>query len=492
MNVQEEKHEISASPGSSLLLNEINRERLWGTLREIVESHLRNIEQVPVSPVLNPQRIRSLVESFHFKEPVDADKLMREIGSALIDNQVHTSHPSYFGLFNPAPTTMSIFADALVAALNPQLAAWSHSPLAVEIEAHLVRSFAGKIGYSVAESDGCFTTGGAEANQTALLSALYAQWPAALRNGLSSIPGRPTFYVSSEGHHSFLKAARVCGLGDAALRQVPVGEDLRLDLDQLRQMMREDRLQGSLPFMIAGTAGATGSGAIDPLRGIATVARQEGVWFHVDAAWGGAAMLVPELRGALEGIAEADSITLDAHKWLSVSMAGGMFLTRHREILGRLFSLQTAYMPKDAGELAAADPYTHSLQWSRRFTGLKLFLSLAVAGWDGYAKVLQHQTRMGELLRARLRSEGWQIVNDTSLPLVCFTDVKCLTSLQDHGRFADAVVSSGKAWISTIQLGVEKQPALRACITNYKTEERHIEALVLLLRQIRERSCCAG
>jgi glutamate/tyrosine decarboxylase-like PLP-dependent enzyme len=431
-----------------------------------------------VAPSLDLSRIRALAEAFPFSEPHEPAGLFRRVGHALMNNQVHTPHPCYFGLFNPAPTTMSFFADALVAALNPQLAAWSHSPLAVEMEMHLLRSFAAKFGLQPEQADGTFTTGGAEANQTALLAALSAAWPQVLINGLRSMRNQPVFYVSSEGHHSFLKAARICGLGECAIRYAKVGTDLRIDVQRLRQAIREDRAKGLVPFMLVGTVGSTGAGAIDPLNDLAACSREEGLWFHVDAAWGGAAVLVHELRSALDGIEQADSITFDPHKWLSVSMGAGMYLTRHPQSLAQICALTAAYMPKEAERLAICDPYSHSLQWSRRFIGLKLFLSLAAAGWNGYEQVLRHQTKMGQVLRRRLIEEGWAIVNDTPLPLVCFTNRERLRDASAHQELADRIVASGKVWISMIQLGENKTPALRACITNYRTEENHIETLV--------------
>lgn len=226
---------------------------------------------------------------------------------------------------------------------------------------------------------------------------------------------------------------------------------------------------------------------IDPLDALATVAQEEGLWFHVDAAWGGAAALVPELRSSLKGIERVDSITFDPHKWLSVSMGAGMFLTRHSGILRRLFTIETSYMPKEANRLPIVDPYVHSLQWSRRFIGLKLFLSLAVAGWEGYAATLRHQAEMGHLLRRRLTEERWKIVNDTPLPVVCFVDAaNDRWDEKTCQRIADGVVNSGDAWISTVKLGPRRQPALRACVTNFRTEARHVDALVSSLHRERQ------
>jgi glutamate/tyrosine decarboxylase-like PLP-dependent enzyme len=135
-------------------------------------------------------------------------------------------------------------------------------------------------------------------------------------------------------------------------------------------------------------------------------------------------------------------------------------------------------MPRDAQHSAVSDPYIHSLQWSRRFIGLKLFFSLAVAGWNGYEQVLRHQIQMGDLLRTRLTKSGWQVVNQTPLPLVRFSNRERLADLAAHQELANRVVASGKAWISTIQLGEHRHPALRACITNYRTDESHLTRLV--------------
>lgn len=471
-----------------LLLDEPTRASLWTTLVSEIETYLTSVERLPVSPALDAPAIRAFAESFTFDHPLPPAETLRSIAAQLTRCQVHTPHPNYYGLFNPASTTMSIAADALVAALNPQLAAWSHSPLASEMEMHLVRSLAEKFGIPRDKADGVFTSGGAEANHTALLTALSYRWPAVSTRGLRSLDQQPVFYVSAEGHHSFLKAAKASGLGADSLREVEVDSSLRMRPDALRSALQRDRAQGLAPFLVIATAGTTGAGAIDPIPDIARIARDLNLWFHVDAAWGGAAALVPELRPLLNGTEHADSITFDAHKFLSVSMGAGLYLTRHPDILTRSFGTLTAYMPKEGERLQATDPFSHSMQWSRRFTGLKLFLSLAVAGWDGYAATIRHQTAMGELLRVKLSEHGWRIVNHTPLPLACFTDANATWDLPQCQRIANAVIASGHAWISTIQVGTNQQPALRACITSYRTEPRHIETLLAALNEARSKS----
>jgi glutamate/tyrosine decarboxylase-like PLP-dependent enzyme len=191
---------------------------------------------------------------------------------------------------------------------------------------------------------------------------------------------------------------------------------------------------------------------IDPIKACGAIAREFGLWLHVDAAWGGAAAMLPEGRALLDGIQAADSITVDAHKWLSVPMGAGMLVCRHRDILSDTFRVTASYMP--AG-LDSIDPYTHSMQWSRRFIGLKLFLSLACMGWAGYRKLVQHSLNMCADLRDRLTAAGWRIVNDSPLAVLCFTDQ---TRDLNLAAIASRVVIDGRAWISAPQF--EGRPVL--------------------------------
>ncbi|MEZ5399979.1 MAG: pyridoxal-dependent decarboxylase [Bryobacteraceae bacterium] len=455
----------------SLLLGEADRERLWRATIAAVERYIRGVAEGPASPELNPAKMREMAAAFDFAAPRDPVEMVEWVAANLSRHQVHPPHPRYFGLYNPAPATMGIAGDALAAAFNPNLAAWSHSPLGVELENHLLRAFGGKFGYSAEETAGSFCSGGAEANHTALAVALASRFPDFAERGARGLAGEPVFYASAECHHSFLKAAGASGIGRGALRAIPVDDGLRMIPEALAAAIREDRAAGRLPFLAIATAGTTNAGVIDPLGAVAAVARAEGLWFHVDAAWGGAAAFSGKLRPLLAGIALADSITFDAHKWMSVPMGAGVYLTRHRSGLDAAFGTPTAYMPKEAAGLAVDDLHLLSMQWSRRFIGLKVFLSLAAAGWPGYEAAVDHMTAMGELLRESLRGAGWAIHNETPLPVVCFS------GHGDPGEIARRVVASGEAWISSTVLGGRTR-ALRACITNYRTTAEDVGALV--------------
>jgi len=209
---------------------------------------------------------------------------------------------------------------------------------------------------------------------------------------------------------------------------------------------------------------------------LADFCRREDLWFHADAAWGGAAILSPALKEHLAGIEHADSITFDAHKWLSVPMACGMFFCRHRESVARAFHSEVTYMSgKQSGPVF--DPLTNSMQWSRRFIGLKMFLALAHMGESGYAAMIDHQARLGNVLRQALTASGWQVVNETPLPLVCFTREHL-----DPGAFLASLHRRQIAWMSEARVG--GAAVLRACITNFRTTDADIHQIVEEMNQL--------
>lgn len=429
-----------------------------------------DIASGPIVPRVTPQEIRNHLARYDFTEPVPLDEACADVEHMLRTWHVQVTHPRYLGLFNPSVTPASVIADTLVAMYNPQLATWRTSPAANEIERHTLAWLGNKFGFPP-DASATFTTGGAEGNLSAVTVALTRAFPEYSEHGLRHLAATPTIYLSGEAHHTFHKIAHMTGLGRRILRTVAVDGDLRMDVEDLTRQVLQDRENGLAPFMVVGTGGTTGAGAIDPLPDLARFCRSENLWFHVDAAWGGAAILSPNLRGHLTGIEAADSITCDAHKWFSVPMGAGMFFCRHRDAVGAAFHAETSYMPpKTHGSVT--DPYTTSAQWSRRFIGLKLFLALAQHGESGYAKMIDHQAQMGNLLRNSLECSGWRIVNSTPLPLVCFT-----RDGLDTARFLAALYESQIAWMSEIRLG-GGAPVLRACITSYRTTESDIEWVV--------------
>lgn len=432
----------------------------------------------PVTPHVDRASLAHELAAFDFAQPRPLTELLSWTVAQLERGLVQITHPRYFGLFNPAPTFPAQCADRIAAAFNPQLATWTTSPIAVEIETHVIRAVAQRAGLPP-EAGGHFTTGGAEANFTALVCALTAACPDFAEHGARALAGAPVFYISNEAHHAWIKIAHQAGIGRAAVRQVKTDGHGRMDATALAAVIEADRAQGRVPFLAVATAGTTGAGMIDPIAAVAGIARRHGLWFHVDAAWGGALIVSEAHRAILADLALADSLTIDAHKWLATTMGCGMFLTRRPAVLSEAFRVTTGYMPSN---VASLDPYVTTVQWSRRFLGLRLFLSLAAGGWDGYAAHVGQAIARIAQLREALQLRGWRIVNDSPLAVL---------SLEPPAGAADAptivrrVLDSGIAWISVATF--EGRPTIRVCATNGRTTPEDVMRLVDALEAARGR-----
>jgi glutamate/tyrosine decarboxylase-like PLP-dependent enzyme len=449
---------------------------IWNSISEDLADFSEMMRRRPVSPTLTPDELRAHIEKrYEFVGEMPLGEVFTDVRTLLREGLIHITHPRYFGLFNPSVREAAVAADALVALYNPQLAAWSHAPAAQEIERHTLRFFGGRLGLP-GDAAAHFTSGGAEANMTAFLAAMAHHFPGSMEEGLRGLQRDPLLYVTGESHHSFVKIARMAGLGTNAVRTVPVENRLRMDTDALAAMVRKDREQGFEPFFVVGTAGTTGAGVVDPLPEISRIARGEGLWFHADAAWGGAACLSERLADTIGGIGAADSITWDAHKYLSVPMGAGMVFCRHAEAFRKAFGVATSYMPA-AVDADRVDPYHSTMQWSRRFIGLKVFMALAELGSPGYGRLIDHQAEMGDYLRGCLVAAGFDIVNATRLPVICFTHPRIEAGEVTTGDIVAEVQRRSRVWFSDVVLGGRRR-VLRACITSYYTQPEDVDALV--------------
>jgi len=410
-----------------------------------------------VVPTVDMNVLRSQLAEIDFQTPRGLDELLPWTIAQLEHGVVHMTNPRYFGLFNPTPSFPALCGDRLTGAFNPQLATATTSPAAVEIESHVIRAVARRAGLPL-EATGHFTSGGSEANYTAVLCALTHANDRFASEGARAFAGPPVFYISRESHLAWVKIGHQAGIGRSAVRQVPTDGRGRMDADVLARMIDDDTAAGCVPVLIVATAGTTNAGMIDPIGQCADLARAHGLWFHVDAAWGGAVLVSEQLRGLLAGIERASSITIDAHKWFATTMGCGMFLTRDPAILSSTFQVSTGFRPSNT---ATVDPYVTTAQWSRRFLGVRLFLSLAAAGWCGYAEHVERSVALIAQLRELLAERGWRIANDSSLALLC---VEPPPDAADARTLASRVLASGRAWIAVAKY--EGRDVIRICLTH--------------------------
>jgi len=451
-----------------------DRERIsnWLTL-ELAAAH-RRVQSGPVAPSIDMQQFRAELATFDFERPQPLEEALRWAIERLEHGIVQMSNPRYFGLFNPGASFPSQCADRLAGSFNPQLASSASSPVPVALENHVIRAVARRAAFGD-DATGHFATGGSEANFTALICALTAAHPKFSEGGVRAFGGPVKFYTSRDCHIAWLKIAHQAGVGRGALRLVATDGRGRMDPEALLKAIVDDRAAGAIPVMIVATAGTTGAGMIDPLHACADIAKQQALWLHVDAAWGGAALASNRLRGLLDGIERADSLTIDAHKWLATTMGCAIFISRRADLLSEAFHASTNFMPSS---IAGVDPYLNSVQWSRRFLGLRLFLALAAAGWDGLGAHVERGVEVIELVKERLLASGWRIANDSPLAVL---DAIPPAAVGDIRALVRRVVASGRAWVAPTTF--EGQEVVRICATNGETGVPDVEALVAALNE---------
>lgn len=445
-------------------------------LTTLLSAAAANVAAGVVTPDFDRDGFAAELAQIDFEQPVPLKELLTWTVAQMEHGLVHVTHPRYLGLFNPAPTFPAQCADRIAAAFNPQLASHATSPAAVAIEAHVTRAVARRAGLA-AEAGGHFTSGGSEANFTALICALTEVEPGFATGGSRAFKGQPVFYVSQDSHLAWIKIAHMAGIGRAAARFVPTDGTGRMNSAALRAAISSDRRAGCIPIMVVATAGTTNAGMIDPLAPCGEIARQENAWFHVDAAWGGGAIASPLLRPLLTGIETADSVTIDAHKWFAATMGCGMFLTARPQALSAAFNVSASFMPSHAHNL---DPYITTAQWSRRFLGLRLFLSLGAGGWNAHAAHVEKAVRMAQDLAERAAARGWTVANEPKLAVICLAPPPGSAPVP---AIVQRVLKTGAAWVSAAQF--EGREVVRCCVTHGETAPSDIEVVVDALDRAR-------
>ncbi|MCU1284628.1 MAG: Pyridoxal-dependent decarboxylase [Acidobacteriales bacterium] len=466
--------------------DEQTRRELGTMLMDIINDYYTSL---PSRPVQLPQEQRTFGQLTD-KMPEngqDPGEVLQDVCLNLIDKGFHVPSANYFGLMNPTPTYVSVLAEALVAAVNPQLATQARSQLASKIENETVRWIAERVGWKDKAElvGGTFTSGGNEANFSAIALALCHHFPKSVEEGIASIGARPVLYASSESHHSLDKSAGLLGLGRNALRRIPVNDCIQLDPAKLEAAIQEDTNSGHKPFCVVATAGTTNSGAIDDILAIADICKRHSLWLHVDGAYGAAAMFSDKHRNLLRGIELSDSITIDPHKWLSMPFAAGVIITNKAHLLESTFGTHTPYMPKVAGS-TMIDNFKVSTQWSRRMNSLKVYLTLRVHGRLAYEQLIDKQLALASSFVERIMSSAdaeFELAVPQVLPIINLR-VKTPGASEEeiataNAAIVDEVTRSGERWISITR--VNGRSVIRVMVISYLTTESHLSDLAVAL-----------
>ncbi len=385
-------------------------------------------------------------------------------------------HPLFMGWVHGAGTPVGMVADMLAAGLNANCGGRDH--IAIEVEKEIALWLAEAFGFSP-ESSGVFVTGTSMAN---LVAAVVARTKTlgepVRRGGLRAAERQLVAYASQEAHGSIERALEIAGIGSAFLRRIRVDAARRMDAQALGAAIAKDRAEGLLPFFVVGSAGTVNTGAIDALDALADLSADEGLWFHVDGAFGALCVLSPELKPLVKGIERADSIALDFHKWLHVPYDAGFFLCRHPQVHRETFMSTAAYLARAPRGLAAADIWPCDLgpDLSRGFRALKTWFTFQAYGAERLGAVIARTCRVARHLEGLIAaSTVFELCSRARLNIVCF-GVKGDSSGELNREIVMDLHESGLAAPSTTRL--DGRPVIRAAIVNHRTAEADMEVFV--------------
>lgn len=456
----------------------IDRERVLQLLTEHLGNAWASFDRPrPKEPQLDPELYERLAQSLPVA-PGDPAASLADIASVL-DASVSPSRPLYAAYIGSTGLEAGVLAGALANAYDVNLAAAAGA--AEMLENQTIRWVAQFVGYPV--GDGAFTSGGMTSNLTALMAAREHALPDSRYGGVA---GRPAaVYCSEESHHSVARAVEVIGLGSRSLRRIATDGRRRMRVDALAEAIAADRRAGVIPVAVVATAGTTLTGAIDPLDRIADVCAEQGVWMHVDGAYGGPAAGVPGLAARFTGIARADSLTIDAHKWLGVQKSCSLVMLSREGPLERAFAHDERYM-LHAG--VAANGVDRTLEYSRPVRSLKLWLAFRIYGADmlrrWIAMTAEHAAALAGALAA---SPAFELLHEPELSVVCFRHLPAgarqPAELDEHNlRLARAICDDGRVYLAPAQ--VDGMTCLRVCFMNFRTDAAQVAELLRVIEEL--------
>ncbi|HET9948851.1 MAG TPA: aminotransferase class V-fold PLP-dependent enzyme [Longimicrobiales bacterium] len=420
----------------------------------------------------------------------DPERVLEEATRLLLEHSLYNGHPRFFGYITAGPAPLGVLAELLAAAVNPNAGSWNLSPMATAMESQAVRWIAELVGFP-AGGGGLLVSGGNVANMIGLWAARAAKagWDVRARG---TGAGPPLRVYGQAGMHTWIqKATDLAGLGTDAIRWLGTDAEGRLEPAALRERMQADRRSGDVPFLVVGTAGSVATGAVDPLPALRAVCDEMGAWLHVDGAYGAFAACAPGAPDDLRGLALADSVALDPHKWLYAPLEAGCVLVRDAGALPAAFAYHPDYY---RFEPDAPSYFEHGLQNSRGFRALKVWMLLKQMGREGYARAIagdiELARRFYELAGAHAELEaltrGLSITTYRYVPadLRARASEPAVASYLDalNSEIRDRIERSGRAFVSNAVVGGAY--ALRMCIVNFRTRLEDVTALADLTVEI--------
>jgi aromatic-L-amino-acid decarboxylase len=459
----------------------------WDSLRQLghqmvddMFEHMRTVRQRPVWVQVPPEIQRSFQRPLP-REVEPAEAVYRDFRHDILPYSLGNLHPRFWGWVMGNGTPLGMLADMLASGLNPNMGGGEH--VANYVERQVIAWCAEMFDWP-ADSSGLLVSGGSVANLTGLAVARTAKAGFDVRSdGLAEAGQTMTMYGSAEMHSSLQKAVELLGLGNQALRRIPVDEQLHINLDKLRDRIESDLEQGYLPIALIGCAGTTNTGALDPLDRLADIAEEYDLWYHIDGAFGALTYLAPELRPRVAGLNRADSLAFDLHKWFYLPMEIGAVLIADEELHRRTFALHPDYLEHgDRGPSGGSTWYgDYGIQLTRGFRALKAWMAFRSYGVEKVGRVIDKNVRQAEYLSRLVEGHPHlELLAPVDLNIVCFRYILPSRRAEDWDAINQELLyrlqESGAAVPSSTH--IDGRFALRVNITNHRSQQRDFDQLV--------------
>ncbi|OUS01972.1 decarboxylase [Flavobacteriales bacterium 33_180_T64] len=411
------------------------------------------------------------------EKPTDFQDVFDFVIQKVIPNSNIVSHPKSYS-FVPGPSNyVSVMADTLATGFNVFSGGWAASPAAAELEIVTMNWLLKLFKFPTKKGGGLFTSGGSMANLTALVTAR--------RQCCGDDFSKAIIYMSDQAHSSNIKAIRVLGFKKEQVRIIPTDIEFKMAINKLKNAIAKDRLEGFQPFCIIASAGTTNTGTVDPLNEIANICKTEKLWFHIDGAYGGAAILSKKGKQLMKGIEKADSLTIDPHKWLYQPYEMGCLLVRNHKWLSKTFSEKPEYLRDIEGNTSEINFYDHGIQLTRRFRALKFYMSMKTFGLNAFKNAVTYSIDLADDVEQHLRKSAyWEVISPATLAVINFRynpigksfSEKKLDTLNQ--QISQKVLASREALLVTTIL--QNQIVLRMCLINPRTTLNDVKETLAL------------
>jgi len=454
--------------------------RMGRDVADLVAAHLASLRDQPAYTTLDRAAARELLSRDAPEGPVPWDELLARFRERVAPHHAREPHPRFLGYIPSCPTFPAVMGDWLATGYNFFAGVWSVAAGPNEVELAVLDWFRRWMGMPDG-AGGLLTSGGSAATVTAVVAARHQAVGG--EGDLSLL----TTYCSDQAHSSFAKAAWIAGIPRANVRAVPSDDAFRMIPAALDAAIRGDRSAGRRPFLICATAGATNTGAVDPLHEIADIARREAVWLHTDAAYAGFGVLSERGRRLLDGLGRADSITLDPHKWLYVPFECGCLLARDPAMLANAFAVHPEYLRDVRARESEVNFADYGEQLTRYARAMKVWFSVQYYGLAAIRREQERAMALADLVERLVReAPDLEVLSPARFDIVCFRvhppgmdDAESLDGLNE--RVNTAVNRSGFVLMSSTRL--RGALSLRLCIPGYRTSEEDVRAVVALVRR---------